>query len=335
VIGTVTIVGAGVVGMVAAHEALARGYAVNLIDASSTQPSPGAISSISWQGSRMVRDETPANQDTANTKLWRRLLDLIGYGEIANRGITHISGQPRPLVPANPRHASGPGSNPSLCRQELEQDAFVLDTTRVRRCLMDVLHSNPNFELTEDTLIREIDPASGRVQATDERSFCSDLVLIAAGTGTKTILRQFGITQPRTLTQVCAVLKKDSAYGQPECMPAFIHHDGDRGAWGTPATGPHPPKVSASDLCFRSLDDALRFTRSRNLTGRFFERTRQLLPELDEADVSYWSYGSYPDTDGNPIFKCGPIRAQLACNGGAFKRAPLIASILMTDMNPL
>ena len=315
----IVVVGAGVVGLITALRALDAGHRVHLIECEVAHPSAVAAS---WGGTRIIRDDADAAPTWSNTQRWRRLLRAVGGKVDTVPGVTHVRGMPMPLAPhAMPLVEKG---------VSLETEGFVVDTHGVFRALLARLLREPHFAFVDGIRVRAIDDATARVHATDGRSFEGDLVLVTAGAAGAGILDVPEEERPETRVQVCALLRPDSAHGRPGGMPTFIYNGGDgEGGWGTPCLAGHPAKISAPDLCFGSRAEAAQFTTCAKDVHRFLDRTRRLLPALQDADLLRWDYGTYAATRGVAMLKGRTTRAFLACDGGGFKRAPSIADKLL------
>jgi len=312
----VVVIGSGVVGLLSARRALDAGHRVCLVEREVAHPSAAAAS---WGGTRIIRDDLGTTPPGLNTQRWRQLLAGLGGAISTAPGVTHVRGAPTPLA------AAPPGETVTR-----EEQGFVVDTHAVFHALLTRLRSDWRFELVDGAQVCEVDDDAARVHAADGRTFEGDLVVVAAGTASAGMLNITPAVRSEAHVQACALLQPDSAHGRSGGMPAFIYTgDNGEGAWGTPSLAGHPAKISAPDLCFRSQAEAVRFNACENLVRRFLDRTRGLLPALQDDDVLRWEYGTYAAACGPTMFKGRTTRALLACDGGGFKRAPAIADQLL------
>lgn len=310
----VAVVGGGVLGLLCARGALARGWTVRLLERERADRSPRAAS---WGGTRIVRDDPDAAGEPCTAR-WRRLIDALGGAIPVAAGVAHLDEGPTPL----PGDADRPGVR-------LEADAFLVDTDAVHDALVAALAREPGFSLSRGEAAEAVDGAGVRVAGGGH--VAADLVVVAAGPASGAILALSEGPERALRVQACALLRPESPHGAAGAFPAFVQHAAD-GVWGTPALGAHPAKITASDLCFPSIAAARRAIASDAVRARFLARAGRILPALSERDVLRWELGAYAEATRaeDARFIGRTIRARLACNGGGFRRAPAAADLLLT-----
>jgi hypothetical protein len=298
----IAIVGGGVLGLLAAFWALRQGDTVDLVD-------PGDDGAISWNGARIVRDPRIGAGD--NTRPWSAVLKLLGHGAVDARPVVHLED----------------------AHQVAEPLAFCLDTARVRVLLHARLGAEPHFTWHRTKVMR-IEAEGRALRLADGQLMRPDAAIVAAGQGSADLAGDPGAIQMRW--QVCAELPRVP----PAVRAPFVQHKAGHGLWGTPAVGAQPAKISASDLCFDSRAEAEAFVASPVGRGAFLVRARQL-PEavavcpdsITEGDVC-WRIDSYAASRAPRIRQIGRTTLHLACDGGLFKRAPMVAEALLETLKP-
>jgi hypothetical protein len=293
------IVGGGVLGLLTAFRALRSGHAVDLVD-------PDAGDAISWSGARIVRDVSVG--EGGNTRPWRALLSMLGYGEVDRRPVLHLQDG----------------------RAVAETGAFCLDTARVRSLLLQKLEVNPSFAWHRTHLAR-LERDGRRLQLADGQILNPDAAVVAAGKGGAALFEGEVVAVPHW--QVCA----EFTCSAPVVVP-FIQHAVGGGVWGTPALGSQAAKISASDLCFDSLAEAEDFIASERARAAFFARAWQLPEAVDRAQWGEtglcWRIDCYHASCGEQIRCAGPTPVHVACDGNLFKRAPLVTDALLSALKP-
>jgi len=340
------IVGAGVIGLLAAVEAVSAGHDVVLVDQAAI-PNPGAASCDRHRVIRALHVDDPAATVAAVQAhhRWLELADLLGtpcYHQVGALSVVpaaHLERAAAMLAQAGaPARVLDPGTLaaryphvgfPAGASAVLEPHAGVLLADRILATGTGWLRWHPAAQLRPHRTVASVDADRATVRFADGEVLAGDAVLLATGAWSRALLPDTaGLVLYRQSMLYCAVPAADCAAWS--ATPA-VAATGSGGAWLVPPVAGTPLKLSAPAGC-RAVPDI-----DDHSTPDLW---RDRLVELFAATVPGFHAGWLVDTrDCYYLARStgGPLRTDLgvrvvaypACGGSSFKFAPLIARSLV------
>ncbi|MFG3047404.1 NAD(P)/FAD-dependent oxidoreductase [Streptomyces sp. NPDC048241] len=345
----ITVVGGGVIALLATVECALDGHRVTVVDQG---PIPYSRAT-SFDQHRILRALHPADPAATGAALraHRRWLDLeelfatrfyerVGAltmlppaaADAGARLLTDAGGRARTLTTTaladRYPHLSLDGALAGV----LEDEAGVLLAERVLAACVAWLKYQPGIDLVPHRPVTEVDGARGRVRFADGQVLDADGVLVAVGPWARDLLPERvakTLTLYRQSLLYCRVpAGQAAAWAATPAVPALGTR---RGAWLIPPVAGTALKVTSAALCREA--DAITDHRTpeeyqRELAAEFGD----LLPGFSPAWVlgaKDCYYLSSADTGGPLVVGLGAAAlAYAACGGSSFKFAPLIARSL-------
>jgi len=340
----VTIVGAGVTGLLTAMECALAGHRVTVLDRGAI-PNPG---SSSFDQHRTLR--TFAHRDLAATRRmitahrrWLELESLLGTRIYRRVGV--VTAWPREQTAALTSSALATGVSVETIEPEklphlefpagsagvVEVDAGVLLAERVLRALARWLAGHPAVTLRPCCTVREVDVHSGHIVLAGGESLGADLVLVAAGPRAGDLIEYPVVLHRQT---VVYLRPPESLARWWENAPAAGGLGADGRAWVVPPGDGTLLKIS-SDAVRREVTTVDCDGESQ------LPWAEQLLAAAILSDVDSYTvmsvkpchYVTDADTGGALLARVGPaVWSRAACGGTGFSSAPLVAGQIVEAM---
>lgn len=340
-------VGAGVVGLLAAVECVLAGHRVSLVDQAQI-PNPASTSS---DDSRAVRTLHPGDPDATAAaasahRRWLELQRLLGVGFYRQVGVLtslpaeevddaltllrSVGVEAQGLTPAAlaqrlPHLVFAPGTGAVL-----EPQAGVVLAEQALAAAAGWLRDQPTAEVRERAPVTRVDHDNGRVELADGSTVTADLVLVAAGPWSRDLLGaavDSALVMHRQTVLYCQVPSGLRAEWARTPAVGRLGHDG-RG-WLTPPG--RSMKVSSAGVC-REVD----VLGGRAAEPAWRRRLEEMLGCMLAGAQRYTVLGARDfhyladRVTGGAVFTQlrsagAPVLAYPACGGGGFKTAPLVA----------
>lgn len=346
----VTIVGAGIIGLLTAGACAARGAHVSVLDQGPI-PNPDATSYDQHRVLRALHPQDPVATGDA-VVAWRRWQELerrLGRSLVHRTGV--LTGLNSGEVEPAQTSLAGAGATSRLWTAAavqrrwphlrlatpwaiMEPDAGVVLAGQALRTLAHHLARHPSVDLHPRQQVLAVDHERGEVHATGG-TWRTSRILIAAGVRTAGLVAA-AVPPVRLYRQsmvYCHVPQRlrDAFRG----TPVVLRMAPDTGAWLVPPVAGTDLKLSAATACRavnRVTDHATSPAWRTRLAAAFWPRLVGFSHDwVVSARDCY--YAASAGGGGARIATLAPgVLAHLACGGGSFKFAPLVADALATDL---
>lgn len=351
------VVGAGVVGLLAAVECVLAGHRVTVLDRGPI-PNPNATS---WDDQRSVRalhpgDAAATHEAAAGLRRWLELQDVLGASFYREVGV--LTGLPASQLDDAVALARTAGVSVRALSADalaerlphlvfasgtggvLETSAGVVLARRALAAAAQWLRATPLAVLRPDTAVSRVDCETATVELVDGSTLGADLLLVAAGPWSRELLAgqlDTPLVLYRQSVAYCAAPPElDAAW---RATPAVGRFGPDGRGWLTPPGPGAHLKLSSAVVCREvdtTVDSPLEVRSRRTVEPRWQRRTESLLPQLLRGDSHYrvlgtrdYHYLADARTSGEVFTRLrsreAPVLAYAACGGGGFKTAPLTA----------
>jgi glycine/D-amino acid oxidase-like deaminating enzyme len=340
----VTIVGAGVTGLLTAMECALAGHRVTVLDRGAI-PNP---ESSSFDHHRAIRTFAPGDlaatrRMVAAHRRWLELERLLGIGIYRRVGV--VTAWPREQLAAVASSAIAAGVPVETIEPEklpylgfpagsagvVEVDAGVLLAQRVLRAVARWLAGHPAVTLRPRCAVTGLDVHSGHVVLAGGETLGADLVLVAAGPWAADLVEHPVVLHRQTMVYLRPPERLARWW---ENAPAAGGLGADGRAWVVPPGDGTLLKIS-SDAVRREVttvdcDGESQLPWAEQLLAA------EILSEAGSytvVAVKPCHYVTDADTGGALLARVGPaVWSRAACGGTGFSSAPLVASQIVDAM---
>lgn len=336
----VIVVGAGVIGLLAALECLRTGARVTLLDRGGI-PDPRAGSSDHHRVVRALHrgDQAATTAGVAAHLSWTSLDHSLGTGLYRPVGalsamapeqvegaldLLHAAGAPATRLRTGELQRAHPTvAFPAGLEAVVEPRAGVVLADRALAALVGRLSSEPGVELLAQHEVISLDGAGG-LELDDGSVLTADAVIVAPGAWARKLL-------PAVIAAELTLLRQSTLVYAPADrqawarMPAVPALGTAEGAWLMPPVADTPVKLSAHSAC-RPVAEVGDTRTPQVWREHLISLFADLITGFDPAAVTAARDGYYLAA-GPQLALLGDGRTQVlaACGGAAFKFAPLIA----------
>lgn len=343
------VVGAGINGLLIARELLERGWKVQVLDRGSV---PNALSA-SHGRHRLIHPWASGENGRAQdahlaVELWHELLHEISFDGFVQTGVMVANLDAASSVRSRRYSPESESiSYDETCRlmPQLVGGSFY-DATLYPQfgclladqilCTICEYLKKRGVDLLSHHAVRRIDARAGKVELQSGDVFQSDLIVVAAGTGTSGLGGLFddtGITFDAKCMR-CYVFYFDPGASQVDLGPLCWISLGSGDLWGMPAVRGIPAKLGCGQLTHES-DPVLAEEDVGNIRSQVVSEYAKLYPKFSAlvgGQIRFNHWTQFSTTAQYHVSK--RLIVITACSGGGFKFAPLTAKrICMAEID--